>query len=29
MSLWPRVKHELKEVGLVTLYFLVCFDRAP
>jgi hypothetical protein len=25
MSLWPRVKHELKEVGLVTLYFFACF----
>jgi hypothetical protein len=25
MGLWPRVKHELKEVGLVTLYFFVCF----
>ena len=25
MSLLTKVKHELKEVGLVTLYFLFCF----
>ena len=25
MSLLAKVKHELKEVGLVTLYFLFCF----
>ena len=26
MSLLGVVKHELKQVGLVTLYFLFCFD---
>ena len=25
MSFIEKVKHELKEVGIVTLYFLVCF----
>jgi hypothetical protein len=25
MSLVHTVKHELKQVGLVTLYFLICF----